>query len=134
MLTTRILMASILVLTCSSGLADTPVYAFTGANVLPMNEETVWENVTVIVADGTMTAIGPPDDTPIPEDAVIIDASGRWMMPGLSDMHTHLGLRLPGEPEATYRELKADLANFLPNGVTRIRNSRRIPGVMASGA
>jgi imidazolonepropionase-like amidohydrolase len=89
-----------------------------------MSEELAWNEVTVIVENGIVTAIAPPDEISIPEEAVVIDASGRWIMPGLSDMHTQLGLRLPGEPETTYPELKADLDNYLPNGVTKIRNMR----------
>lgn len=48
------------------------------------------ENGTVIFADGKVSAVGGPD-TPVPEGATIYDASGKWVTPGIIDVHSHLG-------------------------------------------
>ncbi|HEX4738614.1 MAG TPA: amidohydrolase [Allosphingosinicella sp.] len=48
------------------------------------------ENGTIILADGVVQAIGGPD-TPIPEGATRIDAHGKWVTPGIIDIHSHLG-------------------------------------------
>ena len=48
------------------------------------------ENGTVILADGAVQAIGGPD-TPIPAGATRIDAHGKWVTPGVIDVHSHLG-------------------------------------------
>src|SRR5579875_301375 len=48
------------------------------------------ENGTVILADGVVQAIGGPD-TPIPDGATRIDARGKWVTPGIIDVHSHLG-------------------------------------------
>ncbi len=45
---------------------------------------------TVVVSDGRITAAGA--DVAVPEDAEVIDAGGRWLLPGFVDAHTHLGV------------------------------------------
>ncbi len=45
------------------------------------------ENGTVILADGVVQAIGGPD-TPIPAGATRIDAHGKWVTPGIIDVHS----------------------------------------------
>ncbi len=46
----------------------------------------------VIFEDGRITAVGNRDNTPIPGNAVVIDAGGRTVMPGLIDAHIHIDL------------------------------------------
>ena len=48
------------------------------------------DNGTVFLSDGKVTAIGGPD-TPIPADVVVIDAQGKYVTPGVIDIHSHLG-------------------------------------------
>jgi imidazolonepropionase-like amidohydrolase len=48
------------------------------------------ENGTVILADGKVQAVGGPG-TPIPDGATRIDARGKWVTPGVIDVHSHLG-------------------------------------------
>jgi N-acyl-D-aspartate/D-glutamate deacylase len=55
----------------------------------------------VAIRDGRIDAIGP--DLPAAQAARVIDAAGRWVMPGLLDIHTHFDLEVeiePGLPEA----------------------------------
>lgn len=52
----------------------------------------------VIAIDGDrIAAIGSRDDVEVPSDAELIDADGAWLIPGLMNMHVHLGLKLPGK-------------------------------------
>lgn len=46
----------------------------------------------VIFENGRITAVGTEDDTPIPGNAVVLDAGGRTVMPGLIDAHVHVDL------------------------------------------
>jgi imidazolonepropionase-like amidohydrolase len=62
--------------------------AFVGVNVIPMDRERVLRDQTVIVRDGVITAIG--RNPKVPKDAVSIDGKGKYLIPGLVDMHTHL--------------------------------------------
>jgi imidazolonepropionase-like amidohydrolase len=65
-------------------------YAFTNVNVVPMDAERVLRDQTVVVADGRITALGPAASTRVPPGAVRIDGDGRYLMPGLADMHGHV--------------------------------------------
>ncbi|WP_187775656.1 amidohydrolase family protein [Luteimonas suaedae] len=90
--------------------------AFTGVNVLPMDREVVLEDHTVIVEDDRITAVGPADEVEIPEGAQRIDGAGRWLMPGLAEMHGHV----PGPDDPGYAEDVLFL--YVSNGVTTVRN------------
>ena len=86
-----------------------PPIAFVNVNVVPMDSERIITYQTVLIEDERIRAIGPADTTPIPEAAVRIDGSGKYLMPGLADMHVHLGY-------------EGDLTLFIANGVTTVRN------------
>lgn len=87
--------------------------AFVGVTLLPMTPSTAHlADHTVIVTGDRITRIGPRASTPIPEGARSIDGTGKYLMPGLADMHVHL----------EYTEDPAILRMFLANGVTTVRN------------
>ena len=54
------------------------------------------QRADVLVTSSTITAVG--TDVPVPNDATKIDATGRYIIPGLVDLHAHL--REPGHEEA----------------------------------
>jgi imidazolonepropionase-like amidohydrolase len=98
--------------------ADSRVLAFVGVSVVPMDRERVLENHTVIVRDGRITEVGPAGKTQVPADATRIDGRGKYLTPGLADMHAHL---FPGDGAAN--DLAAQqLILYLANGVTTVRN------------
>lgn len=91
------------------------VFAFTDVTVVPMDEERVIEGQTVIVRDGRIEAIGPGLE--VPNDAVTIDGRGRFLMPGLAEMHAHV------PPQAHDPQLIEDtLFLYVANGVTFARS------------
>ena len=65
------------------------VTAIRGATVFD-GEGAQIDNGTVILADGVVQAIGDAS-TPVPEGAVVVDAAGKWVTPGIIDVHSHLG-------------------------------------------
>ena len=71
------------------------VTAFVDVNVIPLDTERVRRNQTVLVEDGLITAMGPAHQVKVPAGAVRIDGRGKYLMPGLTDMHTHFGLDTP---------------------------------------
>ena len=48
------------------------------------------DNGTLVLADGIVQAIGGPE-TPVPPGAFELDGSGKWVTPGIIDVHSHLG-------------------------------------------
>ncbi|MFQ5528876.1 MAG: amidohydrolase, partial [Gemmatimonadota bacterium] len=92
------------------------LYAFVGVHVVPMDEERVLENQTVIVADDRVVRVGPVEDVDVPREATTIDGSGLYLMPGLSEMHAHIpSSRAPEEYIAN------TLFLYVANGITTIR-------------
>jgi hypothetical protein len=90
--------------------------AFVGANVVPMDSERILSNQTVVVRDDRIVALGPTDTTDVPAGAVRIDARGKYLLPGLAEMHGHVPP--PGAP-AEFTE--SVLFLYLANGITTVR-------------
>jgi imidazolonepropionase-like amidohydrolase len=89
--------------------AAEPLVAFVNVNVIPMDSERVLEDQTVIVRDGVIERIGNSDQIEVPADALIVDGRGKYLMPGLVDMHVHI-------------QYEDDLLLWVANGVTSVRN------------
>jgi hypothetical protein len=67
---------------------DRPL-AITHARVFDPGTLAVEEDQTVIVTKGRITAVGPSSQMTVPPGAKTLDAQGRFLMPGLWDMHVH---------------------------------------------
>jgi imidazolonepropionase-like amidohydrolase len=63
--------------------------AITGATIYDGEGGRI-ENGTIVMVEGRIQAVGGPD-TPIPEGATRVDGRGRWVTPGVIDVHSHLG-------------------------------------------
>lgn len=97
-------------------------YAFTHVNVIPMDREGVLDDYTVIVVDGVIAGMGPAGSTEVPADATVIDGEGRWLMPGLAEMHAHVPpVALGGPPRPPQQALDDILFLYVANGITAIR-------------
>jgi imidazolonepropionase-like amidohydrolase len=64
--------------------------AITHATVIDCTGAPAKPNSTVVVAGGLITAVGPSETVTIPAGARVIDANGKFVIPGLWDMHGHL--------------------------------------------
>ena len=64
--------------------------AFVGATVLTATGQQI-DNGVVVTSGGKVVAVGGPE-TAIPADAVKVDATGKWLTPGIIDAHSHLGV------------------------------------------
>ncbi len=64
--------------------------AFIDVNVVPMTGERVLRAQTVIVKGDRIAQLGPRDGVTVPADAVRVEGQGRFLMPGLGEMHGHL--------------------------------------------
>jgi len=72
------------------------VTALVGGTVVAVDGGPAIKNATVLITGERIAQIGPADSTAVPPGAKIIPMTGRWLMPGLMNMHVHLGLKLPG--------------------------------------
>lgn len=90
--------------------------AFIGVTLVPMDRERLIVGQTVVVRDGRIVSMGPRAAVKIPADANVIDASGKYLIPGLAEMHAHVP-PANAPPAVTERVL----ALYLANGITTIR-------------
>ncbi|HEV7950912.1 MAG TPA: amidohydrolase [Glaciihabitans sp.] len=67
----------------------TTTVAITGGFVVPVASDPI-EGGTVVIEDGIITAVGL--DVAIPEGATVVDASGKWVLPGFIEPHGHVGI------------------------------------------
>jgi imidazolonepropionase-like amidohydrolase len=87
-MTRHLLCASLLALLVPVASAAQPI-AIVGGKVHPVSGPVI-EKGTVIITDGRITAVGA--NLPLPVGARVIDASGKWVTPGLINALTSLGL------------------------------------------
>lgn len=67
----------------------TGTFAFVGATVIDGTGKAPIPNATVVTSGGKITAVGPSAEVKIPADAQRIDVAGKYIIPGLWDMHAH---------------------------------------------
>lgn len=106
------ILTAVLVVAASPANADTT--AIINVNVIPMTSETMLGARTVIITDGYIVAVGDVDDTPVPDDAVVVDGTDRFLMPGLAEMHGHV-------PGGSSENLERVLQLYVVNGITTVR-------------
>lgn len=87
--------------------ATTPI-AFIDVTVLPLDSERRLEHHSVVVRDGRIVLVGPAAEVQPPADAVLIEGLGRFLMPGLADMHVHMS--------------RGDAPAYVRHGITTVRN------------
>lgn len=100
----------------AQGQAPAVSVAITGVAVVPMDRERVLANQTVVVTGGRITAMGSAASVRLPAGATVVDGRGKYLMPGLAEMHAHVPPP-NAPPEVTARVL----ALYVANGVTTIR-------------
>lgn len=88
---------------------------FRSVNVLPMYRESIIENQTVVVKNGKISAIGPDKKVKYRKNAIVIEGQGRYLMPGIAEMHAHV------PPIDDIEPMKQVLALYTAFGVTTIR-------------
>jgi imidazolonepropionase-like amidohydrolase len=65
-------------------------FALTHVTVIDCTGAPAQPNSTVVVAQGHIAAVGPSDAIKIPAGTRVVDATGKFLIPGLWDMHGHL--------------------------------------------
>lgn len=98
------------------------VTAFKEVSVLDMEEGKFKERYTVIVEGDRIREVGPASQVSVPEEATIIDGSGKYLIPGLGEMHGHIP-----PPTAPAQYVEDVLFLYLANGITTVRGMLGAP-------
>jgi imidazolonepropionase-like amidohydrolase len=89
--------------------APSDLLAITHVNVIDCTGHSARPNMTLVIDGGRIVRLGKSADVSVPEGAKAIDGSGKFLIPGLWDMHVHVRVR-------------EFLTLFLANGVTGVRD------------
>jgi imidazolonepropionase-like amidohydrolase len=105
--------------------------AFVDVSIVDVDAGRVIEHRTVVIEDGAITAIGEASAEAVPHGARRIDGRGRFLAPGLADMHVHLdyGYELLGIPDAPPDERILGL--LIAHGITTVRVPGGTPELLA---
>ncbi len=100
--------------------ADKPsgTTAITGARIVTMRGDEVIANGVIVVQGNRITAVGPQGQVAVPAGALVINAAGKTIIPGLVDVHWHGGM---GEDEIIPQQSWVDYAS-LAFGVTTLHD------------
>ena len=111
------LVVFLIALGASPALGDGRAVAFTHVAVIDTEKGTAQPDATVVVEGNRIAAVGPSGEVRIPAGARVVDGTGKFLSPGLWDMHVHtfFGDWVPGGREVT-------LPLFLAFGVTGVRD------------
>jgi imidazolonepropionase-like amidohydrolase len=93
------------------------MFAITDVTVIPMTGDTTLPQATVVVRDGRIVEIGATRNVKVPSGARRVDGRGKYLIPGLADMHTHLY----SDGDVPDSVGKSELGVMLANGVTATR-------------
>jgi imidazolonepropionase-like amidohydrolase len=111
--------------------------ALSGATLIDGTGGPVVPDAVVVIENGRIACAGPPAACETPAGARIVDVSGKWIIPGLVDMHVHFGQSgwvdarydvLDLRAQHPYEQVAADLAanpdrffrSYLCSGITSV--------------
>lgn len=98
-----------------AGQPGCPPLAITDVRVIPMTDAgpaAVQDGRTVLVRDGRILRVAPADSVALPPETVEVAGGGRYLVPGLADLHVHL----------EWAGRSSDLLLYLLQGVTTVRH------------
>lgn len=116
-LTAVLILVATIILHAQGGRTPLPrEVVFRNVGVVPMDRETVLQRQVVVTKGGRITAMGPANQVRYDRNAIVIEADGKFLLPGLAEMHAHV------PPSDDEEEIKEVLNLFLLNGITTIRS------------
>lgn len=107
----------------SEAVAQQSVYVIKNVSVIPMTaKDKIIANANVVIADNKIVSV----NQPIPENATVIDGTGKWLTPGLADMHVHIPVdghfntNYTTRAAAIFTNTQDVMTPFIANGVTTV--------------
>ncbi len=95
---------------------DSSVVAIVGATVISMDSDAVQRDHTIVIRGDRIVSVGPVEEVEIPDEATRIEGRGRYVVPGLAEMHGHIP-----SPGQSQEFIDAVLFLYVANGVTTVR-------------
>ena len=96
---------------------------FTNVSVVPMDSARILTNQTVVVRGDRIVSVGPAARASVPGGARRIDGRGKFLMPGLAEMHGHVP-----PPNAAPAQVANTMFLYVAGGVTTVRGMLGAPG------
>jgi imidazolonepropionase-like amidohydrolase len=104
------------VATAAQSIPATQSLVLTHVTIIDMTGSAPKPDMTVVITGNRIAALGKSGEIPAPPNARVVDASGKFLIPGLWDMHAHTTYARASDVEKTFLPL------LVANGVTGIRN------------
>ena len=104
----------------------TQALIFTNVNVVNMRDGSIAQGLTVVIKKGQITGVAKLGFVSPDHNIQIINANGKYMVPGLWDMHVHSAFVSPAWDEKVVYPL------YIANGVTGARDMGGDPDVLES--
>lgn len=119
----KLFLSLTLILFISASYAQQKPIVIKNVNIIPMTENNkVIENATVVIEGNKIISI----NKPAPSPAKVIDGKGKWLIPGLVDMHVHgladidFGKKYPTKGATLFTNNQDYMALYVATGVTTI--------------
>lgn len=84
--------------------------ALVGGTVISMNGDEVIRDATVLIEGNRIAAVGPTEAVTFPSGTRTVDVAGKYLIPGLIDVHAHVGIGSNGIMPQTHWGFLANLA------------------------
>jgi imidazolonepropionase-like amidohydrolase len=120
-------LATALLFASGATAGERPAVAITDVSIVDVEHGRLVGPRTVLIADGRIATIDAPANVAVPEGAEQLDGRGRFLMPGLVDMHVHLFNNASHRPPNTW-----SFPLYVANGVTGVREMASRPESIAT--
>ena len=100
------------------------VIAFTNVSVIPMTDSRVIKNQTVVINGRNISIISPSEGLEFDSEATLIDGTGKFLIPGLAEMHGHVPPTDPPSNAPRYMNMEYvenTLFLYTAAGITTVR-------------
>jgi imidazolonepropionase-like amidohydrolase len=103
--------------------AQAQVTALVHATLIDGTGKAPLQDATVLIEGDTVRAVGPAASVPLPAGASTVDLTGKFLMPGIINLHAHVGLTKGVTPDASHHtreNIESDLRRYATYGVTTV--------------
>ncbi|HVT42887.1 MAG TPA: amidohydrolase family protein [Thermoanaerobaculia bacterium] len=99
------------------------VTVFFDVDVVPMDGERILRHQAVMIRGDRILSVAPSESVRVPRTATVIEATGKYLIPGLAEMHGHIP-----PPSAPQDFIDSVLFLYVANGITTVRGMLGWPG------